>query len=249
MTEPDALRAVDGQGQASEAPVSRRALIIRLLETRDDGLPLPARRDQTPRGFVSGLDDDGKPLRWLTCEDCLSADATMGANGRGRPGCETCGGEGRVPDLGPDPYQKNDPQPYGITGENTDHRVARDVAIARAGNELRRFPGFRLESAKDELAEANKNPDPWERTRQQMYRRYDYGALDAALELLRGHDESAYRLVHSVYVYCWADASTTAEAVIERAMRFIDERMPDPIRAPGFEQGRARRWAERSRAA
>lgn len=224
--------------EAAELPewLTRRGQIIRLLETMNDGLPEISRRDHSTSGFVN-------KVRSRTCPDCL-------ANGRVMIGCETCGGSGEVrpprlgaiaaPDALPDdgaerdPYQENKTQPYGLTNEARDREVAIDSAIARASDQLRRFPGFRPASARDEVEEANRSGGyPWERERRAAWKRYDYERLTVALDELRVADEAGYHLLHSVFVYGWSEPSGTMEMVVERALRFLDGLMPTPMRAPG----------------
>lgn len=225
---------------ATEMPdwLIRRGQIIRLLEIMNDGLPEITRRDHSTSGFVN-------EARSRCCPDCL-------ANGypNGMFGCETCGGSGEVragqvdaialPDARPDdgldhdPYQETKTVPYGLTNEQRDRDVAIDSAIARSREQLRRFPGFRPESSKDEVEEANRSGGyVWERDRAQLRRRYDIDRLTVALDELRVHDEPGYHLLHSVYVYGWSEPSSSMEAAVERALRFVDALMPTPIRAPG----------------
>lgn len=196
--------------------LDRRAQLIVLLQTRDDHLPLPVRRDgSVHRGFAHRV-----PHR-ETCADCFGEMP-------GRVGCETCGSRGYLESMRDrDPYAIDKTQPYGIRPDR--HEAARqlDRELDRIGRQLEQ-----PKSELDALAEANRHPYGWELARAAKWRQFDYAALDVALELLRQADEAAYHLVHAVYVYGWQDASTTVEAVVERGLRFLDERMPDPIRSP-----------------
>lgn len=207
---------------------ARRAQIIVLLETRDDHLPQPVRRDHSSAGFVH------EP-QTRTCPDCL-------ANGRVMFGCETCGGDGEVidiknvalPDALPDdgaskdPYATEKPQPYGLDATRHDRSYARNAELQRLQQQTRTF-----KTAKDELADANRHPYGWEIMRDRKWRDYDYAALDIALELLRDHDQGAYHMLHAVYVYGWLETSAAMEHAVERGLVFVDGRMPTPIRAPG----------------
>jgi hypothetical protein len=68
-------------------------------------------------------------------------------------------------------------------------------------------------SEADAIADADAHPFAWEVARKRMRERYDYAALERALEQLR---------------FSFPDRSPRTEL----ALAFIDERMPDPIRAP-----------------
>lgn len=112
-----------------------------------------------------------------------------------------------------DPYVVKRVQPYGLDGSDRERARAIDAAIAVAARELRRFAGFRPGSTKDEISDANDHPEAWERARRRMYERYDYRALDIAVEQLN-------------------QTHPTVAARSARGLTFIDARMPDPIRAP-----------------
>jgi hypothetical protein len=195
----------------------REAAIVRLLETQNDNLPIPGRRETLgASGFVHGA-------RTRSCPDCI-------ANGGPIIGCETCGGSGIVAagnrdrlavvdddiefDLAQptDPYAKGDGFFHG--GSQHDRNVAINHAIAAAERDLRRFPGFRPQGLEDELAEANANPETWERARRAMYRAYDYAALDRALEQLHSQHPGV-------------------SAYSDLGIAFLNEHLPDPLRAPG----------------
>lgn len=76
-----------------------------------------------------------------------------------------------------------------------------------------------------------------------MYRLFDYGPLDLALEELRTHDPIAYRALHAVYVYGWLrDVSGVTEAAVARGLAFLSPRLAAfefargrKLRAPGME--------------
>lgn len=228
----------------------RRFRIIALLGLLLEGVPeqRTGPRKLASPGFVNEPRD-------RDCPDCL-------ANGKPMLGCETCGGGGTVspkrvrliasPDAfdddgqARDPYMQNDPRPFGLTGEQHDRNVAIDAAIARARNELRRFGIGRPKSAADEIAEANRNPHPWERTRDRLRKRYDLDALSSALDALRDRDPAGSSLVWSVYVYGEPfEISTLVEQKIVEALEFVSDRMPDPIRAPDDEKHPALRRRDR----
>lgn len=214
----------------------RRLQIVALLELLNAGLPEQRgqRKTATP-GFVTGQ-------RPRTCPDCL-------ANGRVMKGCETCAGSGTVvakrlgqiasPDAfdddgqEADPYAVNHVQPYGVAGTTkVGHVASRDAEIDRMDAQLREP----WKSPEDELDDANRNPYPWERERAQLRRRYDIDPLIAALEVLRDRDPGGSALLHAVYVYGETyELATLVEQKLVEALRFISDRMPDPIRAPGHE--------------
>lgn len=152
-------------------PVSpeRRAQIIALLDSRDDGLPVRSPSALAASGFVHGV--------WaaVSCPDCL-------ANGRVIPGCESCGGRGTVEEFRRrDPYANEVVMPFGWEADGREAERARDRAIEVLGEQVRP-----PRSEADLLAEANARPYGWERERARMYREFDYAALDRALERLRG---------------------------------------------------------------
>src|SRR6266404_374399 len=212
----------------------RRSQIIRLLETLNEGLPEPTRYEQSTSGFSN-------EARSRTCPDCI-------ANGRVMKTCETCHGSGTVspthleeialadalPDDGQlrDPYAVNDRVTAFAATAKLGHVAERDAEIDRAKKLGRERPASEL----DAVQQANADPYIWERERDARRKRFDYAPLTAALELLRDRDPAACALLHAAYVYGWSEPSTTMEALVERALIFIDERMPDPIRAPGAEK-------------
>lgn len=221
----------------------RRAAIIRLLETSNDNLPLPVRREHSASGFTH------KPSS-RTCPDCL-------ANGRPIIGCETCGGRGVVPisrlgsiaapDALPDDGEARDPyaktetvQPFGFSDEEKLDAKDRLVMLDNAIREASRALDAMLPASEADLLErANREPYAWEMERSRMFRDFDYGPLFVALEQLRQVDGTAYTLLHSVYVYGWQQQpSTTVEAILERGLVFLDERLPAPLRAPDPEPER-----------
>lgn len=211
----------------------RPAQIVALLGELNEGLPEPTRRDHSTSGFVN------EP-RERTCPDCL-------ANGRVMVGCATCGGSGVVSparidgialvDALPDDGQVRDPyavsetvQAYGVRDTRKfGHVPERDAAIDRARKLAQDRPPSELDAAK--LAE----PYLWERDRAARRRQYDFAPLEAALELLRDRAPGICSLIFSVYVYReLSESSATVEKGLAIGIAFIDERMPDPIRAPGL---------------
>jgi len=192
----------------------RRAAIIRLLQTRDEHLPEPVRRTEAASGFVH------RTKAAVTCPDCL-------ANGKVTFGCETCGGQGFTEEYRErDPYAIGVVLPFGFDVSAHDAARERDRQIDALERQLNR-----PQSAADEIAEANAHPYVWEIARRRMYRLFDYAALDLALEGMRDRDHSAYRALHAVYVYAWAPP-TVAVAECERGLVFLDERLPEELRAP-----------------
>lgn len=220
-------------GFGGELDAARRSAIIRLLETRDDHLPEPRRRDLPTRpGFVH-------VRRPRTCPDCL-------ANGRVLKGCETCGGSGVVsparmgliaaPDALVDDEQARDPyavekvQPYGLDPARHDRGYAISSSIEAARRELRRFPGFRPQGVADEIADADLHPFGWERARRVMYERFDYAALDVALDELAAAYPRACHALHAVFVYRYLPAADCL--VVEFGLVFLSARLPERLRAP-----------------
>jgi len=192
----------------------RRAAIIRLLETRDDNLPLPSARTVGVAGFVHDK-------RSRSCPDCL-------ANGRVMFDCETCGGSGVVdgsrfdrvsaadelPDDGDrrDPYSVNEKTTrYGLDGSRHDTAHARDRQIEMLARQIR--PAL---SEAALLEEANREPYVWEIARARMFRLYDYRALNTALAWLRNRFPAA-------------------PAMSNFTLAYLDVVLPDPLRAPGAE--------------
>lgn len=112
-----------------------------------------------------------------------------------------------------DPYAVKRVQPYGLDGSRHEHARAIDAAISVAERELRRFPGFRPVTSRDEIADADQHPDGWEIARRRMYAEFDYRALDVALEKLRAG---------------WPGLAASSP----RGLAILEQWMPDPIRAP-----------------
>lgn len=227
----------------------RRSQIIALLEVMNQGLPEPMRRDHSTSGFVNDA-------RYRSCPDCL-------ANGRVMFGCETCGGSGEVrgaqiaalalTDQLPDDGQRRDPYAmsetvvaYGVRDtRKLGHAPERDAEIARL-DEQTREP---FENTEEEIGAANRSGGyVWERERHALRKRFDIDAMTAALEVLRDRDEAGYHLLHSVYVYGWSEPSTTMQAAVERALVFLDGRLPNPLRAPGVPREKEHPAASRVRA-
>lgn len=197
----------------------RRLAIVRLLETRDMYLPEQRRRDPSPAGFVH-------QTTWReSCPDCL-------ANGRTLKGCETCRGRGYLEHRRQrDPYATDVVMPYGWSADRHEARRELDAQVGRLEAQTR--PPW--SSAADELADANSHPYGWEVARRAMYRDFDYGALDCALERLRDVDRGAYHALHEVWIYGWMPVvSAGLEAALQVGLAFLDERLPTPVRAPGL---------------
>jgi len=175
----------------------RHAQILVLLETRYDHLPEQVRRAHTTPGFAHGVDAH------VTCPDCFGEQPA-------RVGCETCGGRGyQVERRRRDPYQVNQVTPYGLAGAAAQRELEFTATMGRLEAQLR--PPW--PTAADELADANLHPEPWEIERARMFARFDYRALELALERL--HDG-------------WPGVAATSAQGLE----LLDGWMPDPIRAP-----------------
>lgn len=220
----------------------RRNEILWLLQHRNDHLPLET-RSATPvaaPGFVSGTDQAGHPVRWLTCPDCLT-------NGRAMAGCETCGGCGELPDDGPDPYAISTVLPVGFTATRHDATHERDRKLEMLQRQTRPAP-----TEAELLAEANRRGYAWEEERRVMYRRYDFAHIDLALDELRAHDTDAAHALNAVHVDGWlaeiGEITPLTEAHIERGLSFLNAHMPEPLRT-GLNADTTRRQRRRRRAA
>jgi len=200
----------------------RRYEIVWLLEHRNDHLPMPTHRLGTSSGFVGGRDAKGRPLRTLSCPDCLANDRVMF-------GCETCGGSGEIPDDSPDPYATNVVLPFGHDPTRHDVATERDGQIARLEQQTR-LPRSEAEL----LQEANQRGYAWEEARAAMYRLHDFAALDIALDQLRSHDSDAAHAINGVYVDGWMAEvgiiTPAAEQLCERGLSFLSWRLPDELR-------------------
>lgn len=134
------------------------------------------------------------------------------SNGRAMFGCVTCGGRGyREVKRERDPMAESKVTAYGLDGSRHDATRARDRAIDVLDQQLR--PATKV----DELADANAHPYAWERARARMYASFDYAALDRALEQLQ---------------LARPGASPRSDA----SLAFLDDRMPDLIRAPAAKE-------------
>lgn len=190
----------------------RQDAIIRLLRTRDEHLPEPIHRTEAAAGFVHRA-----PAR-ISCPDCL-------ANGNPMFGCETCGGRGYTEEHRErDPYAIDAVVPYGLGPDRGEATRSRDRQIDVLEQQLR--PASKV----DELADANAHPYAWETARRQMYKLFDYAALDLVLEQLRVRDDGASRALHAVYVYGWQPDPTPGplQEACERGLAFLDEHLPGP---------------------
>lgn len=138
----------------------------------------------------------------ITCGDCL-------ANGRVLKTCETCGGRGYTEEPRPrDPYATEAVLPYGFDLSRHEAARERDRQLEMLERQL-----ARPMSTADELAAANAQPYAWELARRRMYRLFDYAALDRALELLHA-------------------AHPGMSPFSRHGLAFLDERLPNPLRAP-----------------
>lgn len=183
----------------------RREQILQLLRSRDDHLEVLRARPSGSSGFVHRV-----TVR-LSCEDCL-------ANGKVSYHCETCHGRGYVEGVrGRDPYDT------GVSGFALgvhDRRRERDAEIERLAAQV-------AEPGAGDFAVVGER---WERVRASRWRRYDFAALDSALEWLRDGDSSAYHAAMAA-MYAW----TFVSEHLERALELLDPRLPVPLRVPGLE--------------
>lgn len=191
----------------------RRAQIVRLLETRDDHLPVPAARPLSTAGFVH------RAVARESCPDCFGETP-------GRVGCETCGGRGYLEARrGRDPYDTG--QSLGVFNEGRRHEAAHEREREIARLEAQTAPP---RSEADLAAEIK--PELWEVARTRAWAKFHYAELDGALEELRSVWEHAYHAIMSVHVYGWRDAGTVELLVIDRGLDFLGWFLPDPLRAP-----------------
>jgi hypothetical protein len=231
---------VTGSGQRttqSGLTDERRSAIIALLSTMNDGLPEPpSLRTHSTAGFVN------EP-RARTCPDCMAH--PKWPSRAASFGCETCKGSGEVPatrldDIAlPDglPGDGDSRDPYEVNNTTTafkettklGHVPGRDAEIDRALALAKDRPVSEVEAA------GEATPYVWERERATMFRRYDYAALQRALELLRDRSPQLAAAVVSVHTHRLVEPSATLEAAVEHGLRFISLLMPATIRAPGME--------------
>ena len=149
-----------------------RQAVYALARTQLDWIPTSFRRPDTAvSGFAHGRDTTGRQLRWLTCPDCL-------ANGFVSSGCETCHGQGEVPDDSRDPYERAGLAPFfGDEQQQQRDRARRaDGQILELKRQARQRDG--LEDPEDWLTRAL-------RVKADLWRRGDYPLLDQAQRLLR----------------------------------------------------------------
>lgn len=210
----------------------RRLAIIRLLATMDDGLPEPAGQWAS----FGALPGEKATKR----QPCRSCDTSGRVNTRtGDEPCAKCDGAGWFLVDAYTGRRENEPVAAGqalgaLSGPAREEwRKRTDETIRRIRSQL-----VRPTSSRDEIEEANQTPEPWERARKRMFKRYDYGALNRALDALRCGNHACQRAaaaVRSVYTHGHTEPSTTLERDAELGLFLLDRLMPDPIRAPGVE--------------
>lgn len=103
--------------------LSPRERVFVLARTQNDWLTVRSTTQELQSGFAEGVDDKGRPLRWLVCPDCLADDFEH------RHGCETCGGRGEIPDLGRDPMRRMAEGKAAFYGPDSQERRDRSRAI------------------------------------------------------------------------------------------------------------------------
>jgi hypothetical protein len=197
--------------------VERRAAVVRLLEVLTDGLPLPARSPMSTLGFVH------RSASRETCVDCL-------ANGFVSRDCESCGGRGYVEARRiRDPYDTGaSPGWFGSSAAKHERDHERDAELDRLEAQL-----AAPRPEREQIAKAPK--ERWERERDRLHERYHLAELERALEELAVADVDAYRAVHAVHVYGWLPCVGRAAVLVDRAIVFVEARLPDPLRAPAVE--------------
>lgn len=209
----------------------RRAEIVWLLTHRNDHLP-SGRLIATPStssGFVGGRDAKGRPLRTVSCPDCIANDRVMFA-------CETCGGSGELPDSGKDPMDdpvKNPPpHPLRKTHWDVDRAAetsARDRALSVLEEQL-----APPKSEVDLLAAANRRGYPWEEERRAMYRRFDFALIDQAIDWLGRYDADAAHAINATYVDGWLIevglVTPLTEQLCERGFGYLSALLPEKLK-------------------
>lgn len=173
----------------------RLPLIIRLYETRNDHLPEPSRRSDASSGFVH------QTVAHVVCPTCEGVDSFA---------CTGCGGRGEVSvKRERDPYSVDHVPAAGTATIKLGHEPSRDAELVRLAGQTR----APWASVDDELEDANLHGYGWERARAQMFARFDYHALNVAIDQL---------LI----------AHPGVPAMSPYGLVFIDAKMPDRIRAP-----------------
>jgi hypothetical protein len=180
----------------------RRDEIVRLLDTRYDHLPTPIRRTEASTGFrshgacarfVPGL--LGERQGDVRLRDVWRARLHRG---EAHAGSVLEVGQGRA---------------VRLRRVRHDATRARDRQIETLATQLR--PAIEIDEDKD--ADAPGRDYAWVSARKRMYARFDYAALDRALEQLHL-------------------ARPGANPYSDASLLFLDGRMPETIRAPDLEE-------------
>lgn len=141
-------------------------------------------------------------------------------------GCETCRGRGYLERRRrKDPYDTGQSQGwFGSSAARHERARERDREIDRLAEQT---------AAPVAEAAIEVRPDAWEVARARHLARFDFPALDGALESLRLSDPDAHHALHAVYVYAYVtEISPRLTVRIEAALVFLDELLPDPLRVP-----------------
>lgn len=160
----------------------RGRLVYALLRTLLAWTPSPRSRlgVDLPRGFADPAQ------RYVSCPDCLANDRPQGM-----PGCETCGGQGEIPEPRKDPYDTGqDRSAFGTVGGDARRaRAERDRLLRR----LEQDEAVRLgEIASDDALTRSLA------RRDALYRKGSYRQVEMALAKLRRLDPDAYTVAMAV---------------------------------------------------
>lgn len=156
--------------------LSPRQAVYALARTSLDWVPDPPatlRADQA--GFAAGTDARGRPLRWLTCPDCLT-------NGFTSTDCETCGGRGETPDTAArDPYEVGVEGPAAFFGRDRERQREQSRAQLAQILRLQQLANLRA-------GDPGALPEDWLsralRLKDALHGRGDYRLLDQTHDLL-----------------------------------------------------------------
>jgi hypothetical protein len=159
---------------AMSGDLSPRQAVYALARTQLDWIPdPPTAAPNVPAGFAAGRNQQGQPLRWLACPDCLT-------NGFTSTDCETCGGRGEIPDPSQrDPYEVTNTSPFYGDEHHARRQRARiiDGQIVRLQQLARARDGDPAALPEDWLSRAL-------RLKALLHGRGDYALLEQAQDLL-----------------------------------------------------------------
>ena len=181
-------------------------------------LPSPGRRptEQGQAGFTDGRRD-------MSCPDCLANDALQ----RGMHGCETCGGSGRVPETGRDPYDTGKATSVGGHQGDRDRDAQRrtDELLRRLAADAAIRAGDASAVVLDPLTAAVDRAERW-------YRAGSYRELGRVLRSLERTAPHWHRLAVTIAAEGDETPVRPASRRVEVLCELIAPLMPDPIRVP-----------------